>query len=185
MTMTYEALAATKNTAYRHEATRLIKAAISVADVAALGADEKLDALYEAKRALNWAMEIARAQQEMQRKFGEKVEWTIQEVVTTCRDMDGDCDACPLYNEMGKRCFRARDNGIAGGSTPASWDLEYSPELKGTPAGNWIEAFRDAHSCECCPSHGGHCDITGNRRYGRCNCKLTEIPAEWRTVVGE
>lgn len=185
MTMTYEKLAATKNAAYKDEANKLIKAAISAADATEREVNEKLDALYTARRALDRVVEIALAQKRMEHRSNEAVRWTIQEVITTCRDMDGDCNACPLYNEMGKRCFRARDNGIAGGSTPASWDLEYSSELKGTPAGNWIESFRDAHPCECCSSNGGHCDITGDQRYGRCNCKLTEVPAEWGAVVKE
>lgn len=180
MTMTYEELAATKNATYKDEAGKLIKAAISAADATEREVKEKFDALYAAKRALDRAIEIVLTQDRMKHRNSEGVIWTIQEVITTCRDMDGDCESCPLYSKENKRCFRARDNGIAGASSPASWDLKYSPELRGTPAGNWIEEFRDSHACECCPPYGGHYDVTDDRMPGRCNCRMTRVPGEWR-----
>lgn len=177
--MKYSELAKVKSRVYTAAFEDMKKDAEKAAKAELLTSSEKLDALYKVERAFKKALNAAKEQRETEQKHDENVVWTIAEVVSLCRDMDGACESCPLYSAKDKRCFRARDNGIAGASSPASWDLEYSPELKGTPAGNWIEAFRDAHSCECCPSHGGHCDITGDRRYGRCNCKLTEIPAEW------
>jgi hypothetical protein len=130
--------------------------------------------------AMKRALEAAREQREMERKYDKDVEWTVADVVSLCRDMDGACEECPLYDAEAGRCFRAKDNGIAGASSPASWDLKYSPELDGTPAGDWIERFRDTHPCECCSSHGGHCDITGDRLPGRCNCRMTRVPGEWQ-----
>ena len=139
---------------------------------------EKLDALYGVERSFEKALSAAQEQREMER-FDGQVTWTIGEVIRLCRDMDGACERCPLYNAEAGRCFRAKDNGIAGASSPASWDLKYSPELDGTPAGDWIERFRDTHACECCPGNGGQCDITGDRLPGRCNCRMTRVPGEW------
>jgi hypothetical protein len=174
--MKYSELAKVKSRVYIAAVEEMTRYAAEAAKAELLPV-EKLDALYGVERAFKKALSAAQEQREMQ------VSWTIGEVIHLCRDMDGACERCPLYDAEAGRCFRAKDNGIAGASSPASWDLKYSPELDGTPAGYWIERFRDTHACECCSSHGGHCDVTGDRFPGRCNCKMTEVPAEWGSIV--
>lgn len=181
--MKYAKLARTKSRAYTAAVEDLKKYSKRAKEAAGLESSEKLDALYWVERALKRALEAAREQRKMEQKLDKNVEWTINEVVSLCRDIDGACEECPLYDKQEQRCFRAKDNGIAGASTPASWNLEYSPELQGTPAGDWLEAFKASHPCECCSSFGGHCDITKDRFRGRCNCIMTEVPAEWGEVI--
>jgi hypothetical protein len=183
--MKYAKLARTKNEAYGAAVEDLKKYSKQAEDVAGLESSEKLDALYKIERALKRALKAAQEQREMEQKYDydKDVVWTIAEVVSLCRDMDGACEECPLYDKRERRCFRASDNGIAGASTPASWHVCFSPLLEGTPAGDWLEAFKSSHPCECCSSHGGHCDITKGRLPGRCNCKMTEVPAEWGSIV--
>lgn len=178
--MKYAKLATIKIRVYTAAVEKMKKYAV---EAVGLRSSEKLFALYGAERALERALEAAREQRKMEQKYNKDVVWTIKEAVSLCRDMDGACEECPLYDKQGQRCFRAKDNGIAGASTPASWNLEYSPELQGTPAGDWLEAFKASHPCECCSSFGGHCDVTGDRFPGRCNCIMTRVPAEWGPVI--
>lgn len=177
--MKYSELAKVKSAVYA-AAVEDMKRYVEEAAKAELLTSEKLDALYGIERAFKKALKAAQEQQGMEQESDGEVTWTIGEVIRLCRDMDGACEECPLYDAEAGRCFRRRDHGIAGASTPASWNLKYSPELKSTPAGDWIEAFRDTHPCECCSSNGGHCDITGDRLPGRCNCIMTRVPSEWR-----
>ena len=181
--MKYYDLSKIKNEIYTAAVEDMKRYAAEAAKVELLTSSEKLDALYGVERALKKALKTAQEQRGMEQRYNCDVVWTVNEVVSLCRDMDGACEECPLWNAREQRCFRARDHGVAGGSTPASWDLEYSPELQGTPAGDWLEAFKSSHPCECCPSHGGHCDITKGRLPGRCNCIMTRVPAEWGPVI--
>lgn len=177
--MKYSELAKIKSAAYT-AAVEGMKRYAAEASKAGLLTFEKLDALYGIEHFLERALKAAKEQYRMEWEEDEEVTWTIDKVIALCRDMDGACESCPLYDVEAGRCFRARDNGIAGASSPASWDLKYSPELQGAPAGNWIEAFKASHPCECCPGNGGHCDVTGDRQPGRCNCHMTRVPGEWQ-----
>lgn len=177
--MKYSELAKIKNAVYSTAIEDVRRFTEAAAKAELLPTSEKLFALYGIERGLEKGLKAAREQRAMEQKYDSEVTWTLDEVIALCRDMDEACEECPLYDAEAGRCFRARDHGIIGASSPASWDLKYSPELQGSPAGEWIEAFKASHPCECCSSYGGHCDITKYRMPGRCNCIMTMVPREW------